>query len=96
MFDIALLEVQPFTLSEELNILPGCLFDSKDYSYGDQLLAAGRFWFQHFFQPFLNLLFESHRLFRNLIVINQFNFHLPNQDTATSSQFRLRKCEKVE
>ena len=41
IYDIALLEVQPFTLSEQLNILPGCLFESNDYSFGDRLLAAG-------------------------------------------------------
>lgn len=41
MHDVALLEVEPFTLSEELNVLPGCLFESNDRSFGDRLLAAG-------------------------------------------------------
>ena len=44
--DLSLIEVQPFTLSEELNILPGCLFESNLRSFGDRLLAAGLFWFQ--------------------------------------------------
>lgn len=41
--DIALLEVQPFTLSEEINILPGCLFEWNDESFKGHLLAAGLF-----------------------------------------------------
>ena len=41
-FDIALLEVEPFHLSDELNILPGCLFESDAHSF-EKLLAAGLF-----------------------------------------------------
>ena len=44
--DLSLIEVEPFTLSEELNILPGCLFESNLRSFGDRLLAAGLFCFQ--------------------------------------------------
>ena len=44
--DLSLIEVQPFTLSEELNILPGCLFESNLLSFGDRLLVAGLFWFK--------------------------------------------------
>ena len=41
--DIAILEVEPFDLSDELNILPGCLFESEAHSLGSNLLAAGLF-----------------------------------------------------
>ena len=41
--DVALLEVQPFDLSEEINILPGCLFESDDNWFDDNLLVAGLF-----------------------------------------------------
>lgn len=39
--DIALLEVEPFDLSDEFNILPGCLFESDEFSFGSKLLGAG-------------------------------------------------------
>ena len=40
--DIALLQLKsPFELSEEVNILPGCLFESTDRSFDDLLLVAG-------------------------------------------------------
>lgn len=39
--DIAILELEPFDLSDELNILPGCLFESESHSFGGNLLAAG-------------------------------------------------------
>ena len=42
-FDIALLEVESFDLSDELNILPGCLFESNAHSFEGKLLAAGLF-----------------------------------------------------
>ena len=42
-FDIALVEIEPFELSSELNILPGCLLESNVYSFGSKLLAAGPF-----------------------------------------------------
>ena len=42
-FDIAVLEVEPFLLNDELNILPGCLSESKDHAIGDLLLDAGGF-----------------------------------------------------
>ena len=54
LYDIAILEIQPFTLSDELNILPGCLFESNDNSFGDRLLAAGRFWFATFSNSSVN------------------------------------------
>ena len=43
--DLAILEVEPFDLSDELNILPGCLFESEAHSLGSNLLAAGLFTF---------------------------------------------------
>ena len=42
-FDIALVEIDPFDLSDESNILPGCLYESNAYDFGEQLLAAGLF-----------------------------------------------------
>ena len=42
-YDIALLEIQPFDLSEEINVLPGCLFEWNDLSFDGPLLIAG--WF---------------------------------------------------
>ena len=41
MHDLVLLDIEPFTLSEELNILPACLMESDDRSFGDRLLGAG-------------------------------------------------------
>lgn len=40
-FDIALLEIEPFELNDEINVLPGCLFESAAYSFGRKLLGAG-------------------------------------------------------
>lgn len=42
-YDVALLEVDPFVLSDELNILPGCLSESNNHVIGDLLLVAGAF-----------------------------------------------------
>ena len=42
-FDIAILEIEPFELSDEINVLPGCLYESKAHSFGNKLLAAGLF-----------------------------------------------------
>lgn len=40
--DVAILELMmPFDLSDEFNILPGCLFESDEYSFGSKLLGAG-------------------------------------------------------
>lgn len=42
-FDAAILEIEPFELNDEINVLPGCLYESKSYSFGNKLLGAGSF-----------------------------------------------------
>lgn len=60
MNDIALIQVQPFDLSEKINVLPGCLFESNDQSFGGHLLAAGWFGIKNFdFSCSLNIVYPT-------------------------------------